>query len=410
MWQPSIASSKEEMSIINSFYSLVSNHLNFIFVLLFYLSLIIIIYHYRHKFQIYAKIIAMYRTHFGLKTMSWIARKFPRLVRFLGYVGVFIGFIGIVYISFVLIDGFFALLLNPEAQSVIAPVIPGVRIPGSPMFVPFWYGIIGIFTVAAIHEFSHGVVSTAHGVKVKNTGVVFFGPIIGAFVEPDEAEIKRLPFAKQLSIFSAGPFSNVVTGVLVFLLLIFLMIPLASNMVELEGIYIQNVEAGYPAQLAGIDSGVIINSINGVSVSNMSEFNSQFKGFAIGQAISLSDGNKEYLVTPVANPNNETQPYIGISYSQQANIKTGITRYLGNYLPWSIFYLVDMLKWIFILSVGIGLANLLPLGPADGGRIVQLTFAKLFPKKSYRIWHIVTSICIFLLLFNLLFPYIRYIF
>jgi len=386
-------------------------NLSLLLVLLFYLSIILIIYLNRSRFQIYGKIIAMYRMHVGIKSMHWLAGHFPRIVKGLGYIGIVVGFLGMAYISYVLAEGAILLLSNPDAMPVVSPVIPGVKIPGAPLFVPFWYGIIGIFIVAAIHEFSHGVVSTAHNVKVKNTGVVFFGPILGAFVEPDETEIKKLSWAKQLSIFCAGPFSNVLTGIIVLFLLGYAVAPLANSIVYADGIFLNSIEPGYPAENAGLKSGFIVRSINDVSVINSTLLNSVMSSVKVGDKLELSNGKESYSLITIASPKNESLPYMGVTLSQNYQMKEGITRYLGNYFPWSIFYLIDLMKWIFILSLGIGLANLLPLGPTDGGRIVQVTLDRILsPLRSAKVWKTLSAIFVFLLIFNLLFPYVRYIF
>jgi membrane-associated protease RseP (regulator of RpoE activity) len=59
---------------------------------------------------------------------------------------------------------------------------------------------------------------------------------------------------------------------------------------------------------------------------------------------------------------------------------------------------------IFILSVGIGMANLLPVGPLDGGRMFNLAMQKIRgPKKGLKTWTVV-SLFFFLLILFLLTP------
>lgn len=381
------------------------------FIILFYLSIILVVYFNRDRFTIVAKIIALYRTHAGLSSMSWLAKKMPRAIKAAGYFGIIIGILGMFYISYVIVEGFVNLLINPNAPAVITPVIPGIKIPGAPLFVPFWYGIISIFIVAAIHEFSHGVVSAAHKIKVKNSGIVFFGPIIGAFVEPDEDELKRAPLKTQLSVFCAGPFSNIVTGAIALLMLAYVLVPFAVSIVQPDGIYIQEVVSGYPADNAGIKPGTILRYINGEEVRYDSNFTDYAQKQKAGAEFVLSDGKNDYKIKTVPNPDNETLSYIGLTHSQNILFKKSITKYIGSYAPWVFFYFIDFLKWFFILGVGIGLANLLPLGPADGGRIVQLSLFTFFEnKRAAKVWQAVTLTFIFLLVFNLLFPYARYIF
>lgn len=386
-------------------------NLNLILVILFYFSIILIVYFNKDKFQIYGKIIALYRTHLGIQWMEWIARKIPRTIKFFSFIGIFIGFLGMGYISYILIEGAINLTINPNAPAVIAPVIPGIRIPGSPLFVPFWYGIISIFIVAVIHEFSHGVVASAYKIKVKNSGIVFFGPIIGAFVEPDEKILRKSSYKAQVSVFSAGPFSNIILGVLLLLLLGYVIIPMTQNLIEFDGILIQNVEKGMPADIAGIRSGSIIRYINNVEIKTSDNFSQLLLKYYPDDKVLLSDGTNKFEVILGKNPTNESLPLLGILHTQNSRLKDQILKKYGNYLPQGLFYFKEFLVWLFILSVGIGLANLLPLGPVDGGRIFQISLLKtLDTNKFLTVWKFVNSIIILLLLFNLFYPYIRYIF
>ena len=54
---------------------------------------------------------------------------------------------------------------------------------------------------------------------------------------------------------------------------------------------------------------------------------------------------------------------------------------------------------MFILSIGIGSANLLPIGPIDGGRMVLLLIKRLFgEERSSLIWARVSLLFLFILL------------
>jgi hypothetical protein len=92
-----------------------------------------------------------------------------------------------------LAQGLYALFTKPDAPPAVAPLLPGVHVPGVPesLFIPLVQGLIAIFIVAVIHEFCHGVVARAHNIPVKSTGIVLIGPFFAAFVEPDEAVMKK---------------------------------------------------------------------------------------------------------------------------------------------------------------------------------------------------------------------------
>ena len=111
-------------------------------IILFYTSIILLIYLNREKFEIQAKIIALYRTSFGIKAIQKFAARYGELIKIFAYTGIGIGFIGMAFISGLLLQSLWKLFTVPGAPPAITPVIPGVKIPGSPIFVPFWYGII----------------------------------------------------------------------------------------------------------------------------------------------------------------------------------------------------------------------------------------------------------------------------
>jgi len=371
-----------------------------VFIGLFYLAIILIIIKFRKKFQIQAKIIALYKTKLGLKFMDKIAKKYPKTLHVLSYIGIYVGYIGLILISFMLIKNFFDLLFVPGAQSIISPVIPGVKIPKS-VYVPFWYGIISIFIVATIHEFSHGVIARLHKVKVKSSGIVFFGPLIGAFVEPDEKQLSKLPVKKQLSILAAGPFSNILTAGIIFLILFYAIMPGLTNVMD-HSLVIHDVEGGLPAELAGITPGETILELNGLPVSDKSEFVSLLQEYPPNKEITLKTDRNTYTIMPGVK--NE-KPYIGVLFS---SIKPKIQEKFGFGLT-LLFYFFEFLTWLFMLSLGIGLANLLPLGPVDGGRIMKITIDKFIKnkKKAIKTFSLVTLICVFLLIFSLFFPFVK---
>src|SRR3989344_6122478 len=189
-------------------------NLDLIFAIIFYGIIYILFLKFRNKFEIQNKIFVLYKTKLGLKSMDSLAKKYPRILNFLGYISILVGFVGIIFIFYILIDGTLKLIITPASQPVLSPVLPGVQIPGLPN-LSFWHWIISILIVATVHEFCHGVYSRLSGVKIKSSGFAFLGPILAAFVEPDEKQMNKKSTKQQLAILSAGPFSNIVVGFVV---------------------------------------------------------------------------------------------------------------------------------------------------------------------------------------------------
>ncbi|MEM3126973.1 MAG: site-2 protease family protein, partial [Candidatus Woesearchaeota archaeon] len=336
----------------------------------FYFAIIVLIYFNRKKFDVQAKLIYLYRTSWGISFMDKFARNWPGAIKWISIFGIIVGFLGMIVVFYLLVEGTITLFIEPEAPASIAPVIPGVKIPGSSVFVPFWYGIISIFIVAVMHEAAHGIVARLHKLKVKATGIVFFGPIIGAFVEPDENQVKKLPVWKQLSLFAAGPFVNIATAFLVLGIILFIMGPVIAYAVEPSGVKITNVQENMPAKLAGLKEGDIVEKVNDVEILTSENFTAVMKEIEPGDFIKIKTKENEFNVKTTENPNNSSKAYLGIVLSQEIEFNKNIRNSFGNNLPWVIIYFAQFLGWLALLSFGIGIANLLPLGPIDGGRML----------------------------------------
>jgi membrane-associated protease RseP (regulator of RpoE activity) len=387
-------------------------NINLLSAIIFYSIIILVIFLNRKKFQIYAKVIALYRTKLGIKTIERIANISPAFWKVVGYIGIYVGFLGLILIFAYLIQSLYTLITNPAAPAALALVIPGVKIPGSPIFVPFWYGIISLFIVILIHEVSHGIIANAYKIKIKNTGVGMMAMFPLAFVEPDEKVIQKRPAKQQLSIFAAGPFSNIILAVVALLIGSFVVLPIAMSNVNVSGVEIANFEKGFPAETSGLQSGDIITFVNGVPVTEVSNFTSEMDKLSVGDSVEIVTANGTYTIPSKANPVNATKPYIGVYVSQHIDLKPEVSAKYGNFAPWLWFYLLRFLQWLMVLSLGIGLANLLPLGPVDGGRMLLTGLSKVFKKNNtaVSVWKYISYLCLFLLVLNLIYPYLRMLF
>ena len=369
-------------------------------VILFYLIIILFIIIKRKKFQFQAKFIALYRTKVGLRFINRIGTKYKKAIKILGYIGIVVGYLGMLVIIFFIIKGLYDIIFVPEAPPPIAPVLPGIPIPGSPLFVPFWYGIISLFIVVLIHEFSHGIVAKAYDLPIKNTGIVFFGPLIGAFVEPDEKKLKKKKDVAKCSVFAAGPFSNVITAGMVLLIFAFIANPLVDAYIQPAGVEFTELEPGLPAKQAGLETGVIYNRINNESISSIEEFTEVFDRIEVNETIIIGNNEKSYSMVTTSMPDDLEKPRIGVSLK---------TRYTNESKLWAKIFLwfIGLFNWIFILSIGLGLANLLPLGPVDGGRMIQVGLAKTFGEKKGNKIVGKMSIILLIILLVLLWPIVK---
>ena len=380
--------------------------LKYKFILIFYLFVILFIAFHWKKIERQAKIILLYRMKWGLHWMEKYSQQFREWIVLFGYVGMGAGFVGLVTISYVLIQNLYSLITKPEAVSGVSLVLPGVHVPGLGV-LPFWYWILAIFIIAVVHEFSHGIVARAHNIQVKNTGLVFFGPILGAFVEPDEKKLRKEQDIVQYSVLAAGSFSNVVLAVVALLFLNFAFMPLQETMVEPAGFSFDDyVEGDFSAEKAGIPPGTIITGINNQKASNFQEFGDELVFHRPGESITVNTAEKDYSITLAANPENEKKPFLGVlNIKNEFDIKEKYESGAGKIVYLLLDWFTGFLRWLFLLSIGIGLFNLLPLPIVDGGRMAQVFLHKLKgPERGERLYHKVSLFFLLVLLLNLFYP------
>ena len=369
-----------------------------IFAIIFYVLIFLFYLKNKNKFEIQGKVFALYKTKLGINLMDKLAKKYPKLLNFLSYLGIIIGFLGMFFILYTLIKGTYNLIFIPKAQPVVAPVLPGISVQGLPV-LSFWHWIIAIFIVAVVHEFAHGVYARLHNIKIKSSGFAFLGPILAAFVEPDEKMLKRSSTRKQLSILSAGPFVNIILAFLVILFFNFIFIPLQSNILISDGVKLVQVEQNSPAALAGLTSGIIIREINNVKINSQDILIKEIQKSNENSFIKLATDKGLFYVKPKIV---DDKPKIGISVSNNLRIIQGLPQFLLPLISWfnMLFF------WLWVINLGVGLFNLLPLGPIDGGRMFYAALLGMTTnKKALNIFKIVTVFCILLILINLS-PYI----
>lgn len=385
--------------------------LQYKYIIIFYLVVTLLVYLHKKDIDFQAKIIMLYRTAVGLGFIKKFATKFREWVILYGYISTGLGIIGLFVISFVMLKNIYTLLFVSGSSSGVSLVLPGVNVPGLGV-LPFWHWLIAIFIIAVVHEFSHGIVAKAHNIKVHSTGLVLIGPIIGAFVEPDEKTMDKKSDIIQYSVMAAGPISNVVLAVFAILLLHFCVAPLQSSMLDENGFtFAEYTGEGYPAELAGLPVNAPITGINGQTTNNFQAFAEVLQCTSPGETITITamnaEGNPaEFELTLAENPEVPGKSYMGIStITNEFDVKQEYTSATSTAAYNTLDWLASFLRWLFILSLGIGLFNLLPLPIVDGGKMTQIFLHKWKGKvKGELLYHRISMVFLLVLLFSILFP------
>jgi len=347
---------------------------------------------------------ALYRTKLGLKWMDRISSISPKFWRMFYTVGIGIGFAGMIWISYTLIESTISLFTQSSVTAGIMPVLPfeakGV------FFVPFIYWIVSIFIIAGVHEFSHGIAARAFNIRVKSSGFAVLGiifPVIpAAFVEPDEKQMAKKSRRAQLAVLSAGPLANLVTAVLVILLVIAVINPVLAPVMPKSGIEISKVEPLSAAAAVGLEEGDIITKINNVELSSVDDFTTLMSAEHPNDRRVITTQRGNFAVTLGSSATDQSKAFLGV-YPKQHYVSAG---WLGK-IPYSvpiIEWINGLLFWLFSLNIGIGVFNLLPLGPVDGGRMFLIVCEKL---KMRKLWVYVSLLFTALIFINLFSGFVK---
>lgn len=382
--------------------------INYKWTILFYLGIITFIILYRKRFEMQG-IIALYRTKLGISLMDRWGKRYRELIKLLGLCSIGIAYLTLIF-SFILIFQSVYLMAKEPLEVDGSPlVLPGVPIMGTGGIVfPLVAGIITLFIIIIVHEFSHGVVARAHDVKIKSSGIVFIGPLIGAFVEPDEKKLTEKNDVATYSVLAAGPVSNLVLALIVFALWAFVAVPLTIAISQPAGIIVES-EPGFPAEAAGIHDQVIITHINDKQVGDITAALAELKGLKPNETVILSNQETYFNITATAHHKNESQGYLGIMLGNKLEPR-------WDNLPGSAAYVsmhwlskqFGLLHWVWFISLLVGILNVFPIFITDGARMLQITTQKLIPSKetAKKVWVLINKICLIALLFLVFYPFI----
>jgi len=371
-------------------------------ILIFYAILLILYIIYKEKFTVQSKIFVMYKAKWGLKLMDKYAKLWPNFSKLLAFLGVIVCFGGMLFVFCFLIIETWKFIITPGAEAALKLIIPTVQIPGLPP-LSFWHWILAIFLVAVVHEFSHGVVARLYRVKIRSSGFAFLGPLLAAFVEPDEKSIRRLKKRKQLAIFAAGPFSNIVMAGIFLFLMFYVTTPLQSNMLDVNGIQVNELMENYSLIETGIETPFVLHEMNGLPIYEDNNFEDTILSLKDGDIVTLGTDKGEYEATAIQSPDDPTRALLGMKNFRSSYVVKENLSYLGP-LPLAWPWINLLVLWIFLISLGVGLFNLLPLGPIDGGRMFYTLLLGITHNELHtrRIWTMVSWFCLLLIIINLL--------
>ncbi len=299
--------------------------------------------------------------------------------------------------------GYGIILLGTSAYAIIQqyvmgiPPAPGIglAIPGTSfggIHIPLVEGIIALIIALLVHEGAHGVVALQENVPVDEGGLLLLGMLpIGAYVEPDEKELKTKSTRSTARIMAAGPMANMVVFA-VFAVILLALTPLSNYAAnaqcqESTGVKILNVPKTLhvggniiPSGAYGhFPAGSVITEINGQRVQCIQEF---FKILAPLKkeeyngpiTLGILEGNREKEVTITMH-----MGYMGVE-----GVENNYIRPLPMWLS-AVLFIISLVYWIGLLNFMIGLVNMLPVPPLDGGQLFRTLAEREGMKTLYKV-------------------------
>lgn len=344
-------------------------------------------------------VLFMRRTERFKTTIGNIAAKWPTGWKILSTIGILVCFGAMAYGLLLLINIGVAVAAGlvhvPALQFILpTPAAAGTSGPGY-ILIPFWFWLITIAAILIPHELAHGIVTRAEKLKLRSVGLLLLAVFPGAFVEPDDKQLKRAPLLSRLRVYAAGSFANFIVAALILGLTVYVIWPAVS----LPGITLLDVNATGPAGLAGLSAGLVIDSVNGKQITTSYLEYSSGSGYLGGEIgspkpgteLNFSSAGKIYNVK-LSEMNNRT--YMGIVYAP--NMKVDFVFFMTNVVP-----LLTML-WLFNFAVG--LFNILPIPALDGGLMFQAVSERITKKYGKRIARAIGLLVLALIIYDFLGP------
>jgi len=344
------------------------------------------------------------RTKKGKKLIYQFAEKHRRKLRMLGNIGIVVGIVASIYgFSTLLLSSYNAIFRPEEVQQSFAMVLPsvtGVEYPQFAIGVPFWYWIIGVFVVLMAHEPMHGLLARAEKIAIKSFGVLLLIALPGAFVEPDENQIKKLTMLKKMRIYAAGSFGNFILAAILALIFFLCLEPMFFRGAVAYG-YLNytdyNLTEPFPAEKLNMTGAIL--SIDGMNVKDAEDLREVMSNKLPGQSILIETTKGEYWLTLTRDPKDETRAYIGIFVGDSKILKDEYRN--DPTLSPILRSTTELSIWVLFLNVGIGTVNLLPIKPLDGGLMFE-EVVKIFLKKKKWVDRVVKGVSLFTLLLVLI--------
>lgn len=356
------------------------------------------------------------RTEKGINLIDRIANAAPRFWNVYAWTGVLMGVLTIPFVLWNVLLSFQQMIQTGGGSGGPSLIAPGLSaettLQSGISFIPVEYWLIGIGVLMVVHETSHGIVARLEDMEINSVGWIVMGIIPGAFVEPkgenmlpgeeseeaeendeedDEKEQEedrtdsggpwdQGSWTSQLKVLAAGSFANYVTALIFAMAALFMFV----NVAQPVGVT-YSAQENLSAWESGMDNGTIYG-LEGERIRYTSQLDKISEDFEPNQTLSVNTSEGEFNVT--LGERNDSA-YMGILMRNNDGIMPSFfdmvqnnreikPRYQGSegVISWTL----SMLQTVALLNFLIGMFNLLPVKPLDGGQMVSVIVDRIYPE------------------------------
>lgn len=334
----------------------------------------------------------MRRTKKGKKFIENLS-KHKKFWKVYSTIGVIVGILVLVFITgFITYNGF--QILTEETKQGAGLVLPSSSsepvVKSGYILLPWWLWVIALITIMIPHEFSHGVIAKANKIKIKSLGWLLLLFLPGAFVEPDEKQLKKSKTMTRLRVYAAGSFANFITALLclgIFTLMF-------SSFFVPSGVSYQALMNNTDAYTQGLNGTII--GLDNQTIKTVEDYRIYMEDIQPNQTVIVQTTQGNYSIQTTAY---DDRAIIGVwNIQDEMDLKQDLQANSSIFL-----LLLNTFNWLFVLNLSVGMINLLPMKPLDGGAMFE-TILERKTKNSTKIANRFSIVMFLILLFNVLGP------
>ena len=208
--------------------------------------------------------ILLWRTKRGRRTISKAAAK-PSFWKHVGVLAM-----GVCLISTVLVTLFLAWESVVAYDGTQSPDSADIALGplGIDTVVLVIYLAVGLAIAVLVHELAHGILASAQGIEIDSLGLLFFVIPFGAFIEPNDDDLKKAGPRARIRLYSSGPAANLVVALVCLVVLLGVLGPTIEP--RADGALVTEIGEDSPAEILGLSIWSEVTDVGGVPVRDAS--------------------------------------------------------------------------------------------------------------------------------------------